>query len=218
MLPIGNPAGLPRPSDPSFRAALVDIPAEHGEAVRLLELWSRIITAPFIGIVWDRTDDLQVSWLDVLDDIVRSSSLREELEARLRLCVARHRRQLRIPPVPGLRVSISQRTITANGLFVRLSLREFQVFVALAQHLGTETTRTQIYREVWGGHRARHDERIVDVYIGYLRRRLHAIGRDEMLRTIRGVGYLLAVPCDPQHQAQAIIRPEQLSKSSARSS
>ena len=73
---------------------------------------------------------------------------------------------------------------------VRLSSTEFDLLVHLLRNRGHVLTREQILSAVWG---YEHDPRtnIVDVYIGYLRRKLATPGNPAPIVTVRSVGYRL---------------------------
>ncbi len=75
------------------------------------------------------------------------------------------------------------------------SAREFALLEYLMRNAGEVVTRTRILDHVWD-----YDydgfSNVIDVYIGYLRRKLDEDGRPQRIRTVRGVGYLL-VPQEP---------------------
>ncbi|MBE7163465.1 MAG: winged helix-turn-helix transcriptional regulator, partial [Williamsia herbipolensis] len=67
---------------------------------------------------------------------------------------------------------------------------EFELLVALAEHPGMVLSRTQLLSQVWGYDFAA-DTNVVDVFIGYLRRKLEAQGQPRVVQTVRGVGFVL---------------------------
>ena len=54
-------------------------------------------------------------------------------------------------------------------------------------------TKDELLREVWGDEAAA-SRNVVEVYVGYLRRKLDAAGGEDVVRTVRGHGYLVASP------------------------
>ena len=71
---------------------------------------------------------------------------------------------------------------------VRLSTTEFELLVYLLRNRGHVLTREQILRAVWGyGHDP--GTNVVDVYVGYLRRKLSTPERPAPIVTVRSVGY-----------------------------
>jgi two-component system alkaline phosphatase synthesis response regulator PhoP len=83
--------------------------------------------------------------------------------------------------------------VTYNGAPIDLTQREFQLLVALAQQPGRVFSRDQLLERVWGQDFAGID-RVVDVHIGLLRRKLESDpANPTLIQTIRGVGYKLVV-------------------------
>lgn len=74
---------------------------------------------------------------------------------------------------------------------IELSPREFDLLEYLATNAGTALSRDQIVAEVWDGD-VTEGSNLVDVYVGYLRRKLESEGEPRMVRTVRGRGFLLA--------------------------
>jgi len=73
-----------------------------------------------------------------------------------------------------------------------LSAREYALLGFLIRHAGQVVTRQQILDSVWGAEPDVYSN-VVDLYIHYLRRKLAALGRSDVVRTVRGVGYALRV-------------------------
>ena len=61
------------------------------------------------------------------------------------------------------------------------------------RHVGQVLTRRQILDAVWGSEPDVYSN-VVDLYVHYLRRKLAELRRSDMLRTVRGVGYVLRAP------------------------
>ena len=77
---------------------------------------------------------------------------------------------------------------TWAGRDVELSPREFAVLHALARRPGVTVTKDDLLALVWGDGRPA-SRNVVEVYVGYLRRKLTAAGAGDLLRTDRGHGY-----------------------------
>jgi len=77
-----------------------------------------------------------------------------------------------------------------NGVDVDLTKREFDLLAVLAEHKTAVLSRAQLLELVWGYDFAA-DTNVVDVFIGYLRRKLEAGGGPRLLHTVRGVGFVL---------------------------
>ncbi|EHR52591.1 response regulator with CheY-like receiver domain and winged-helix DNA-binding domain [Saccharomonospora marina XMU15] len=76
---------------------------------------------------------------------------------------------------------------------VVLSPREFALLEVLVGRAGTVVTKGELLRAVWGDEHAA-TRNVVEVYVGYVRRKLEAAGAGSLLKTVRGHGYLAADP------------------------
>ena len=76
----------------------------------------------------------------------------------------------------------------ANGTTLDLTATEFQVLWELTSNAGRVLTREQFIDNVWGGEFYGND-RVVDVYVGQVRRKLQEATGEILIETVRGVGY-----------------------------
>jgi DNA-binding response OmpR family regulator len=139
------------------------------------------------GEIEDRVAGLDAGAVDYL---VKPFSMAE--------LVARVRAQLRVIAQAsvttlsgsGLDVDLLTREVRRDGQAVLLSTTEFELLVFLLRHHGQVLTREQILSAVWG---YSHDPatNVVDVYIGYLRRKLARADGSTPIFTVRSVGYRL---------------------------
>jgi two-component system OmpR family response regulator len=88
--------------------------------------------------------------------------------------------------VGELVVDPATHSVSSGGLPVDLTAREFAVLEYLARHPGEVVSRTRLLEHVWDQN-FEGSTNVVDVYVGYLRRKL---GRAR-IATVRGVGYRL---------------------------
>jgi heavy metal response regulator len=113
--------------------------------------------------------------------------------------LARIHALLRRPPlqmtdklqVGNLEMNTVQRTVQRDGEEIVLSQREFMLLEYLMRNAGQVLTRTQIGERVWGFD-FYNESNVVDVYIGYLRRKIDKKGADSLIKTVRGVGFRLS--------------------------
>lgn len=88
-----------------------------------------------------------------------------------------------------LEIRLEEGLVLATGRPLMLSVREFEVLVALARRLGAIITREELYRTVWGG-QLRPADRSVDVYVSKLRNKLEtALPDRRFIHTHPGFGY-----------------------------
>ena len=83
------------------------------------------------------------------------------------------------------------RRVTRRGeREIELTRREFDLLEALARNAGIVLSRAQLLEQVWG-YDFEVDSNVVDVFVGYLRRKLEADSEPRLIQTVRGVGFVL---------------------------
>lgn len=138
----------------------------------------------------------RVSGLDAgADDYLVKPFALDELLARVRALLRRN-----APAVPetvleyaDLRVDLGARMVTRGDRTVELTKTEFDLLELLAENAEIVVARDVIYERIWGIDFATSSNSL-DVYIGYLRRKLEADGEPRLVQTVRGVGYVLRSP------------------------
>jgi two-component system, OmpR family, copper resistance phosphate regulon response regulator CusR len=121
------------------------------------------------------------------DDYVTKPFRFEELLARVR---ARLRQggtpEITVLSAAGIELDLRTRHARANGGTIELTAREFALLETLMRHSGQVLTREQLLSHVWG-YDYDPGSNVVDVYVGYLRRKLG----EGAVETVRGMGYRL---------------------------
>ncbi|MFP4311840.1 MAG: response regulator transcription factor [Nitriliruptoraceae bacterium] len=139
--------------------------------------------------VEDRVAGLQAG----ADDYVTKPFAVAELVARLQALLRRAASAVATPLVVGdLRVDPARRRARRGERELDLTRREFELLTTLARHPSIVLTREQLLADVWG-YDFDTDSNVVDVFVGYLRRKLEAAGEPRLLHTVRGVGFVLRV-------------------------
>lgn len=91
-----------------------------------------------------------------------------------------------------LRVDLAGRRASRDGLALDFSRTEFDLLEVLVRNAGVVLSRDQLYDAVWDG-ALETDSKTLDVYVGYLRKKLEVDGRSRLLHTVRGLGYVARV-------------------------
>ena len=137
--------------------------------------------------VADRVEGLRVG----ADDYLVKPFALEELVARLHALLRRTPTGGSAPiRVGDLSVDPARRLVQRGNRELELTNREFELLEAFARHPGMVLSRSQLLEHVWG-YNFEVDGNVVDVFIGYLRRKLEADGEARILHTVRGVGFVL---------------------------
>ena len=135
------------------------------------------------------------------DDYLTKPFVLAELVARIRAMLRRRGTSPVIPVAdPGipnsavavgtLVVDIAGYRVHRDGVDIDLTKREFELLAILARNKGVVLTRERLLELVWG-YDFVADTNVVDVFVGYLRRKLESDGSPRILHTVRGVGFVV---------------------------
>ena len=139
----------------------------------------------------DEVDDRVAGLQAGADDYMVKPFALPELIARLHALL---RRRTEPPSVPvsfeDLHVDPARRQVRRGTRTIDLTRREFDLLETFVRHPSLVLTRAQLLTTVWG-YDFEVDSNVVDVFVGYLRRKLEAEGGTRLLHTVRGVGFVL---------------------------
>jgi two-component system OmpR family response regulator len=176
-----------------FDAIVVDImlPGKSGyEIVRGLRahgVWTPILMLSAKDGEYDLADAFDLG----ADDYLIKPFSFVVLFARLRALVRRGAPERPTVLTAGdLELDPASRRVARGGTELTLTPREFSVLEFLMRHRGTVVSKSEIVRSVWDTN-YEGDENIVEVYIGYLRRKIDLPVSGHRIETVRGVGYRL---------------------------
>lgn len=193
-LAADGPTALRLARTGSFDAILLDIMIPGLSGYRVLEeLRAAGVTTPVLFVSAKDGEVDQADGLDLGADgyLVKPFSfvvLLAQVRALLRRTApGAARTRIRLGP---LTVDRASRTVRYDDAGVPLSPREYRLLEALASRPGTVWTKQELLTEVWGDEQAATPN-VVEVYVGYLRRKLAAVGAGDLVRTVRGHGYQL---------------------------
>jgi two-component system response regulator MprA len=89
-----------------------------------------------------------------------------------------------------LTLDLRSRSVRRGSVLLDLTRTEFSLLQALLERRGQVITRGELFERVWGYDLDRSSNSL-DVYIGYLRRKLESAGATRLVHTVRGVGFVL---------------------------
>ncbi len=141
-------------------------------------------------------DDLsdKITGLDCgADDYITKPFAFEELLARIRANLRRvehQNRPNRKLEVGDLVIDPAIREVRRADRLVELTSREFDLLELLTRHQGQVLTKEIIFERIWGYDNESGIE-VIKVYINYLRSKLNAGGKPDMIHSVRGIGYIL---------------------------
>ena len=137
--------------------------------------------------IGDRVEGLDAG----ADDYVVKPFSVEELFARVRAHLRRNQDEpSEILQFADIKLNTSTREVYRNNRAIELTAKEFELLRYLLLHPRQVLTRDQILERVWG-YDFMGDSNIIEVYIRYLRLKLEAEGESRLIKTVRGVGYVL---------------------------
>ncbi len=153
-------------------------------------------TAVYVLMLTARTDEVdKLIGLSVgADDYLTKPFSPRELVARVKAILRRTRapagKSNERPTLifDSLSIDPERREVKRGEVQVELTPREFDLLYALASYPGRVFTREELLQRVWGADFAGID-RVVDVHVGTLRRKLEDDGDASYVQTVRGVGY-----------------------------
>jgi two-component system OmpR family response regulator len=179
-----------------YDAIIIDImmPGADGiEVCRALRdegRWSPVLMLTARDGVRDRIGGLDAGADDYLIKPFDFGELVARVRALLRRGAPERPAVLR---VGDLQVDPAARSVTRQGESIELTAREFGVLELLVRQAGTVVSRVDVLEHVWDRN-YEGSTNIVDVYVGYLRRKLEEPFGRPLIRTVRGVGYVVDSP------------------------
>ncbi len=125
------------------------------------------------------------------DDYVTKPFDMEELLARLRALVRRAEGDEEVLRVADLEVNTATREVRRGTRKITLTAREYELLRFMAQNPRRVLSRELLLSRVWGYGSNVGSANVVEVYVGYLRKKVDAPGEPRLIHTVRGAGYAL---------------------------
>jgi len=178
----------------NFDLVILDIMLPGMDGQRVLEdLRKNKPALPVIMVTAKKDLESKIGSFDLgADDYLVKPFAFDELVARIRAHFRRRLEAASPTPVGDFVVDPHEHTVMYSGTLVPFTHKEFQLFVHLLNHAGETLNRPDIVRAVW---KIDFDPttNIVDVYIKHLRMKLAKAGCQDIIKTVRGAGYRLAL-------------------------
>lgn len=160
--------------------------------VRMEDEMTPIILVTARDSVYDKVNGLDHG----ANDYIAKPFEMEELLARVRSAIrtaearASKKGPENIKVIGDLKADLMTRIVTKGNEEIELTKREFDLLVFLMEHRNQVLTREQLLDAVWGFAYG-GETNVVDVYIGYLRKKIDQKGEKSLIHTIRGVGFTI---------------------------
>lgn len=150
-------------------------------------------TDVFVVMLTSRTDESDVlTGFTVADDYVTKPFSLVEIGARIAAILKRKRPLTQVEPQSltfgQLLIDPVRREVLLGNQIVALTALEFDLLYCLASKPGRVWRRSELLQEVWD-YEYVGDQRVVDVHIGQIRRKIEPDAQNSMIQTVRGVGY-----------------------------
>jgi two-component system copper resistance phosphate regulon response regulator CusR len=179
----------------TYDILVVDLGLPDKDGISLiLRLRQMGVIAPVLILSARRSVDDRVRGLEQGgDDYLTKPFALAELLARLRNLLRRNSpvgNEATKVRVLDLELDLLRREATRSGELLQLTPQEFVLLEYLCRNAGRVVTRSMILDKVWGM-RIQPDTNVVDVHIYRLRGKVDGKGQQPMIRTLRGVGYVL---------------------------
>jgi two-component system copper resistance phosphate regulon response regulator CusR len=179
-----------------YHGMIVDLGLPDRDGIDLiLQLRKSGVNSPVLILSARRSVDDRVKGLELGgDDYLTKPFAVAELLARMRNLLRRNSTQTedttRRLRVRDLELDMLTRRVTRGDEVLNLSPQEFVLLEYLCRHAGRVVTRSMLLTEVWGM-RIQPDTNVVDVHIYRLRGKIDTEGREPLIKTLRGIGYVL---------------------------
>jgi two-component system copper resistance phosphate regulon response regulator CusR len=180
----------------SFDIIVLDVmlPGRNGIEV-LKTLRKQGLQVPVLLLTAKDAVEDRVLGLDAgADDYLVKPFAFPELGARIRALLRRGKTESVLSLKLGtLEMDLTTRSVTRDGKNIELTLREFELLEFLVRNKGRVVSREMLARDIWKEtSRATPLDNVIDVHIARLRRKVDDEFEPKLVRTVRGVGFMLS--------------------------
>jgi DNA-binding response OmpR family regulator len=187
-----GPSGLTAAKEFAPAVVILDIMLPKMDGVGVLKkLRGSGNRVPVIMLTARDTTPDKVHSLDLgADDYLTKPFDLEELLARLRARL-RQAKDDDVLQVADLKINRATREVRRGGREIDLTAKEFELLEFMARNHRRVLSRDLLLSQVWDQGFGVTTSNVVDVYVGYLRRKVDAPGESRLIKTVHGVGYAL---------------------------
>ena len=122
------------------------------------------------------------------NDYIKKPFSFDELVERIKIHF-RNQTEPEILKLGLIEIHLAKHLVYSDGIEVSLTQREFELLCYLVRNKGKVCTRTQIIEDVWNIH-FEYDTGVIDVFMNAIRKKLNLNKEEDLIKTIRGVGYI----------------------------
>ncbi|MBR3395527.1 MAG: response regulator transcription factor [Firmicutes bacterium] len=186
--------GLEMAESGAYDLVLLDIMLPELNGLEVLRRLRKTSDVPVIVLTARDAVMDKVSGLDMgADDYVTKPFAIEELLARIRLALRRggaSKTKEDLLVCGPLSLSVPRHEVRWDGSEIDLTSREFSLLQTLLENKNVVLSRDSLLEKVWG-YDYMGETNVVDVYVRYLRNKIAAAGGENVIQTVRGVGYVI---------------------------
>ena len=189
-------SGLEKALSGAFDLILLDVMLPELNGVEVLRRLRRESAVPVILVTARDAIMEKVNGLDTgANDYITKPFHIEELLARIRMVLRTVDSSAQATPADTLSIgdlvlTTSSRQVTRGGEIVELTKTQYDLLEYLLRNRDIVLTRDQILSHVWGYEYAGNSN-VVDVYVRYVRNRIHDADENRIIETVRGIGYVI---------------------------
>jgi len=179
---------------PGYDLVVLDVMLPKRDGFDVLKtLRQRRVQTPVLCLTARDAVSDKVAGLDLgADDYLTKPFAFEEFLARVRALLRRGTGQRGpVLKLADLTLDPATRTVTRDARRITLTTREYALLEYFLRNVGRVLTRPMIAQHVWGLD-FDPESNIIDVYVGYVRRKIDGDGERRLLHTVRGAGYMLS--------------------------
>ncbi len=188
--------GLEKALSGTFDLILLDVMLPELNGIEVLRRLRKESAVPVIMVTARDAIMEKVNGLDTgANDYITKPFHIEELLARIRMVLRTADSSTQATPADTLSIgdlvlTTSSRQVTRGGEIIELTKTQYDLLEYLLRNRDIVLTRDQMLSQVWGYEYAGNSN-VVDVYVRYVRNRIHDTDENRIIETVRGIGYVI---------------------------